>query len=189
MPLPKGDIAPGMTFGFWTVVRFHERTNRRKFLWLCRCVCGLEKPVNGHHLRHSESKSCGCKSAELRAPSITGESHYSWKGGGDNRGSLAWCNCRLDSLRQGAKRHGKAHIISSGEDVKRLWQESLGKCMACGRVPEEARELHLDHNHDTGVVRGFLCDTCNVAIGMAGDSSERLRACADYLDRIDGRVY
>ena len=43
-------------------------------------------------------------------------------------------------------------------------------------------EPHVDHNHNTGVVRGLLCFHCNLILGHAKDESARLRAAADYID-------
>lgn len=42
---------------------------------------------------------------------------------------------------------------------------------------------HVDHDHDTGAVRGLLCQPCNQAIGFMGDSPRRLIAAALYLER------
>jgi hypothetical protein len=39
----------------------------------------------------------------------------------------------------------------------------------------------VDHDHTTGQVRGVLCFSCNVAIGHLGDSADRVRRAADYL--------
>ena len=33
-------------------------------MWLCKCECGIEKIVNGYHLRQGHTKSCGCLSKE-----------------------------------------------------------------------------------------------------------------------------
>jgi len=41
---------------------------------------------------------------------------------------------------------------------------------------------HVDHCHATKRIRGLLCVRCNLTIGHAGDSVERLRALADYLE-------
>ncbi len=51
-------------------------------------------------------------------------------------------------------------------------------CTVCGATD---RRLVVDHDHDTGTVRGCLCNHCNVAIGHADESADRLRALADYL--------
>lgn len=176
----KKDLT-GQKFGYWNVIRCVGRAKRRHTMWLCRCVCGCEKAVAVQHLTMGASKSCGCKSAGLRG--VKGEQHYNWKGGIKNIGSLAWCAARIDSLRQGRKRgRGGADIASTPEDVQQLWEQSKGTCVACGRTPESTRELHLDHEKSTGIARGFVCGTCNVAIGMAGDSPVRLRQLAEYLE-------
>lgn len=52
------------------------------------------------------------------------------------------------------------------------------KCAVCGST----RDLHIDHCHSTGKIRGILCGRCNNAAGQTGDDPERLRAIADYLE-------
>jgi len=51
----------------------------------------------------------------------------------------------------------------------------------------QAASLHVDHDHDTGVVRGLLCVKCNNAIGAFAEDFERFQAAADYVDR-DGEL-
>ena len=41
--------------------------------------------------------------------------------------------------------------------------------------------LHVDHCHDTGVVRGLLCSHCNTALGKFQDSPELLTAAIRYI--------
>lgn len=62
-----------------------------------------------------------------------------------------------------------------------------GKCAICRR-PErdlypngDLKNLSVDHDHETGKVRGLLCRPCNVGMGNLGDSAERLTAAARYL--------
>ena len=40
----------------------------------------------------------------------------------------------------------------------------------------------VDHDHETGKVRGLLCNGCNIAIGYAKDSPETLRRMAAYIE-------
>ena len=44
-----------------------------------------------------------------------------------------------------------------------LIEDSQGRCKCCG---EEPTRLVVDHDHNTGRVRGLICDPCNHYIGM-----------------------
>lgn len=50
----------GKQFGKWIVLQrdCEYKCNDYNAYWLCRCVCGIEKPVNGSHLRLGKSTSC-----------------------------------------------------------------------------------------------------------------------------------
>jgi len=57
-------------------------------------------------------------------------------------------------------------------------------CDICGiHVPrgKQGGGMHIDHDHETGQIRGTLCRNCNTAIGVLGDSVERVEAAAAYL--------
>lgn len=56
-------------------------------------------------------------------------------------------------------------------------------CEACGATDMSTKELHIDHCHTTGVVRGVLCHACNTSLGLLNENPERLRALADYIER------
>jgi hypothetical protein len=42
------------------------------------------------------------------------------------------------------------------------------------------RNAHLDHDHDTGAVRGVLCRDCNLALGYLQDSPEMISGLLRY---------
>lgn len=42
-------------------------------------------------------------------------------------------------------------------------------CECCGKRLIDFSERHLDHDHDTGRLRGVLCSQCNVAQGLLKD--------------------
>lgn len=88
----------------------------------------------------------------------------------------------------------KGHIVKSkygitGDEYKEMLERSDSLCYACG-LPETfvkngtIRSLSIDHDHETGKVRGLLCNSCNRAIGFAKDNADRLQACAEYLRRV-----
>ena len=55
------------------------------------------------------------------------------------------------------------------------------RCSICLSPPKEGRRLHVDHDHNTGRVRGLLCGPCNRAIGLFRDKPEVMTAAAAYL--------
>lgn len=57
-------------------------------------------------------------------------------------------------------------------------------CPVCG-ISFEVSVPCVDHDHDTGRVRGLLCKPCNRAIGLLGDDPDRLRLGAEYLEATD----
>lgn len=52
-----------------------------------------------------------------------------------------------------------------------------GICDSCHRE----RVLVLDHDHITGVFRGFICNSCNSGIGNLGDTVDGVAAALKYL--------
>jgi hypothetical protein len=53
----------------------------------------------------------------------------------------------------------------------------------CCEKPTPEKGLYLDHCHDTGAFRGWLCNSCNVGIGNLGDNKEGLLKGIAYLER------
>lgn len=58
----KGECSDltGMRFNRLTVVRLFERTQRRRYVWLCKCDCGNMVKTTSEHLKSGHTKSCGC---------------------------------------------------------------------------------------------------------------------------------
>lgn len=75
----------------------------------------------------------------------------------------------------------------SKEQYEKMLVDQNGVCKVCGcKDPESKRNrgrdgLSVDHCHVTGKIRGLLCTGCNIAIGQAKESPERLEKLAAYL--------
>lgn len=56
-------------------------------------------------------------------------------------------------------------------------------CEACSRAFDETKKgACLDHDHATKKFRGWLCQKCNTALGMVGDSAAGVRQLLVYLE-------
>lgn len=59
-------------------------------------------------------------------------------------------------------------------------------CPVCER-PDQI--MHLDHDHSTGAVRGFLCSRCNVGLGLFCDDPDLIKRALEYLEAHRGRKH
>lgn len=77
------------------------------------------------------------------------------------------------------------------DDYMDILDRQGGRCAVCDRkpMPENGhkikKRLHVDHCHRTGVVRGLLCNSCNIALGCLGDNVKILLAAAEYLQKYE----
>lgn len=79
------------------------------------------------------------------------------------------------------REHG---IDMTFERYEQMVEDQQGRCAICKRHRSEFKQnLSVDHNHETGKVRGLLCAACNRGIGLMGDSADMMRAGADYLEK------
>jgi hypothetical protein len=61
-----------------------------------------------------------------------------------------------------------------------MYQDQDGKCLIC-LTDRLIEELVIDHDHDSGLVRGLLCTSCNLGIGIFKDNIGLLKRAIWYL--------
>jgi hypothetical protein len=66
------------------------------------------------------------------------------------------------------------------EGMKTLKQQG-GACGICRKPCSTGRKLAIDHDHETGEFRGWLCLSCNAGLGQFKDNQDLLLAAIDYL--------
>ena len=74
----------------------------------------------------------------------------------------------------------KAYGITLAE-FDELLEMQGGCCAICGTDDPGAKRFACDHNHETGEVRGILCNNCNRMLGHGKDSVSILAAGIKYL--------
>lgn len=87
-------------------------------------------------------------------------------------------DCMSAARKRWAK--GAKYGLADGE-YEAMFEKQGGLCAACGKPPTAGQRLCIDHEHDTGRVRGLLCHSCNLGIGSLGDSVEGVAAALAYL--------
>lgn len=68
-----------------------------------------------------------------------------------------------------------------------LLAKQNGRCPICLEAIQLSgtggmAKLAIDHDHETGRVRGLLCGTCNTGIGLLKDDVEVLARALDYVE-------
>jgi Recombination endonuclease VII len=70
------------------------------------------------------------------------------------------------------------------EDFDRIYQIQQGRCKICKKHSTEfKRNLAVDHNHETGIVRGLLCLNCNRGLGSFQEEKNLLKEAIKYLNQ------
>lgn len=64
------------------------------------------------------------------------------------------------------------------EDYNGLLKSQSSRCLICN---QKDSNLHVDHDHESGKVRGLLCKTCNLGLGYFKDDTDLLENAIDYL--------
>jgi hypothetical protein len=75
----------------------------------------------------------------------------------------------------------KSHYGLDWDAYQNLIAEQNGRCAICDDVASGKYRLAIDHDHDTGAIRGLLCGSCNGGMGLFKDNIARLLKAVEYL--------
>ena len=95
--------------------------------------------------------------------------------------------------REKQRNHDRSRAKVSIEERTELLNKAGYKCQICGTASSgndcpvtgtvKTKSLCVDHNHDTGELRGILCRSCNVGLGNFKDNIDLLKKAVQYLER------
>lgn len=93
----------------------------------------------------------------------------------------SWCRlCR--ATYRGEINRGRHRGVISDELLKEI-KRDITQCVICG----DEGPLVVDHCHETGQIRGMLCNHCNRGLGHFRDDPTLLEFAAEYLRELGGK--
>jgi hypothetical protein len=185
--MPRGVLLDirGVRFGRAVAVKRLGYKKGWGSIWLLRCDCGREFEEGVGNLRAGRRTSCGCLVKEhtiSRNKERRGPKSDNWRGGQTIAGSIPWANLKIYRNKASAKKHGYTPLMVSAEDLATFYNFHDKHCDICGvEISAGRHSLHVDHDHGTGELRGFLCGPCNRMLGLSRDKSSVLRNAIAYI--------
>lgn len=91
---------------------------------------------------------------------------------------------RKENLERARRHRLRQYSGMTLELYEELLEAQEGTCALCPakyRHPNNVHKLCVDHNHETGAVRGLLCSACNSGLGYFKDDTELLLKAITYL--------
>jgi len=132
------------------------------------CTCKLRKDIDDFHLRNDKpgGRVGRCKPCQS-------EYHRNWYNSNKKRVN--------DNTRR--NRYLRAFNMTIAEyEILLVSQNNC--CAICKtKTNTSNKRFSIDHDHQTGAVRGLLCDPCNTGLGMFRDNPGLLTEAINYLSR------
>lgn len=150
--------------------------------------CGTSKPLNAFYVDRScrDGKQGSCKQCLNAQRLVQYHEHHD----SEMARARRWRSDNPNKVREYSRRYYKKNPYEpwlrnryglTGDDYARLYEAQNSGCAICGADHEPTRRLSVDHDHDTGVVRGLLCSGCNAGLGGLQDNPDLLIKAAVYL--------
>ena len=156
--------------------------------------CGAEKPLDDFYRaagmrdgHRNECKVCDLAAKHERYmadPAKAMARVKRWQQANPDRVSATQRarRARPEIKRADRARHLRNKYGVTIEQYDDLLASQGGGCAICGREPRPDISLHLDHDHESGQLRGILCFRCNNALGDFDDDMSLLRAAVRYIE-------
>jgi hypothetical protein len=164
---------------------FGKRTSGKPTSW---CVACLRRHGKAWREKNADKKKHDARSWYERNKDKTRAAARAWNKANPEKAKAAsrrWHEKNPNAKREQWHRRRGTKIGWPSHEFDRAWLEQAGRCEICGiemtLTGTGARSVARDHDHATGARRDLLCFSCNKAIGLLGDSPDRVQRALAYL--------
>lgn len=176
----------------WTIVSDCFKNKFGKDTYLCQCVCGKHGNVEAANLVNGKSKSCGCTRLVPSEEQRRRRKQYKHNYFQENKQKIydRVLPKQEKKRKENYEKYGtdpyfiKSHYGITPEIYLDMINNCNNKCQICGtELNIKSREYKpcIDHDHNSGKVRGILCRKCNAALGLFNDDISRIYSAEKYL--------
>jgi hypothetical protein len=124
-------------------------------------VCGVEKNISDFYTRRNDCKDCKNAAArKIRKEQPERYARYKKR-----------ANEYLKERRYGITQ----------DQFNQMLVDQNNMCKICNTEFKSTKDTHIDHCHDTNIVRGLLCNNCNLALGQFNDNTDNMDNAIRYL--------
>lgn len=156
--------------------------------------CGIVKPLSEFYAssgmrdgHRNDCKACNLAAKKRRYdanPEVAIERVRKWQH--DNpervRETRRQRNAHPDRKRKQRDTYYRRTYGISADEADAILETQDHRCAICMKpAPARLASMHLDHDHGTGAIRGFLCLDCNQGLGKLRDSPDLLLRALVYL--------
>ncbi len=148
-----------------------------KRCYKCQLVLDIDKFSRDNSYKdgyNSTCKECNIKKHQLKNSLIQKDKEYH---------KTYQKNNPIKYMKASRKYRLKSKYNLSPEEFESMIISQENKCALCGEHFRDTDAICIDHDHETGEIRGILHRNCNTGIGMFCDDPELTNKATLYLKR------
>lgn len=173
------------TIAAWEATRpsaIAENRNHGNGLKTCS-KCGETKPITEYHTAKDKRRPELGERFMAKCKTCHSKVALAWNERNPERAAAATAKWKKKTRRKyKARAYGLAEV-----ELAAMEAAQQGHCLICRQFAPDG--LVVDHDHETGHVRGLLCSPCNLGLGAFRDDPKRLLRAARYLQKSRDAIF